>query len=223
MEPIQHDRSDLALLCLSSDNDAKRTLQTLFSIAIDLPVLPPGSVASSGAIAKVLDLAREDLLGGCINVMQLASPDIHTSPLALEPYFQSLLDECIAHTLPAPVLAILSPAIPVLLKVTIILTINLTLNLTLSLSLPLPVTLPPCSAPVGRARRALTSAPHARGLCSRGGGAAQAASRARGHEVQGLSTRLTLALGSGLGLGLGLSTRLPFSRSHFRYFPPLEK
>ena len=116
LEPLQQSRSDLAVLCLSSDDDAKRTLTTLLSIAIDLPVLPEGGVSSMGAIAKVLNLAREDLLGGCVNIMQLLSPGLHASPLTLEPYFQAVLDECVGQCVPAAMRPQLEPALSLLLK-----------------------------------------------------------------------------------------------------------
>lgn len=117
MEPLQQGRCDLALLCLQSNDDAKRTLTTLFSIAVDLPVVSASSILpGSSSIAMVLDLAREDLLGGCINVMQIMSFDINTSPLTLEPYFQSMIDECIAHCIPPTMKAMFDPALSALLK-----------------------------------------------------------------------------------------------------------
>lgn len=117
MEPLEENRTDLALLCLQSNDDAKRTLTTLFSIAVDLPVIPADSkLPAAGAISKVLDMARQDLMGGCINVMQIMSYDLHASPLALEAYFQSILDECIAHCIPAGMKETFEPVLSALLK-----------------------------------------------------------------------------------------------------------
>ena len=114
--PIIDARPDLVLLCLNHDSDAQQIIGSLWRAATRLPYVVPESEAKtstgksdageSGHIRMALTHAREDLVSGCISIMQLLSTTSTTSDcsdnsMAHEGYFQHLLDRALYVCIPA--------------------------------------------------------------------------------------------------------------------------